>query len=366
MYLKHLNIINYKNIRQAELDFSQGINCFVGKNGAGKTNILDSIYYLSFCKSYFNAIDSQLICHDEDFFVIQGLYNRKSIDENIYAGFKKNQKKQFKKNKKEYSKLSEHIGLLPLVMISPTDERLIVEGGEQRRKYIDSVISQLDKNYLENLIRYNHALFQRNTLLKDRRNHRSGINSQLEVWDEQLVRFGNFIFDKRSGFVDDIKPLFQKYYSYISGDSEAVDLVYHSHFQKGDLISLLLESREKDFALGYTTKGIHRDDLDLMLNDYPVRRDGSQGQKKNFLIALKLAQYDFLNTHNGFSPILLLDDVFDKLDAERGNRLIELAGQNNFKQIFITDTQKERLNNIVSVIGKEFSFFDVDKGNVLL
>ena len=365
MHLKHLNIINYKNIKQAELDFSQGINCFVGKNGAGKTNLLDSIYYLSFCKSYFNPIDSQIICHDEDFFVIQGLYNRKSIDENIYAGFKKNQKKQFKKNKKEYSKLSEHIGLLPLVMISPTDERLIVEGGEQRRKYIDSVISQLDKNYLENLIRYNHALFQRNTLLKNRRNTKSSINSQLEVWDDQLVRFGNFIFDKRSNFVDNIKPLFQKYYSYISGDCEIVDLVYHSHFQKGDIISLLSESREKDFALGYTTKGVHRDDLDLILNDYPVRRDGSQGQKKNFLIALKLAQYDFLNAHNGFSPILLLDDVFDKLDAERGNRLIELAGQDNFKQIFITDTQKERLTNIVSSIGKEFSFFDVDKGGVL-
>ena len=364
MYLKHLNIINYKNIRQVEIDFSEGINCFVGKNGSGKTNLLDSIYYLSFCKSYFNPVDSQIICHDEDFFVIQGIYNRLSVDENIYAGFKKNQKKQFKRNKKEYPKLSEHIGLLPLVIISPTDERLIVESGEQRRKYIDSVISQFDKSYLEYLIRYNHALFQRNTLLKNRKNIRGNIDSQLEVWDNQLVVSGNSIFEKRAKFVEMIIPLFQNYYSYISGENEIVDLKYYSHFQDGDMISLLSESKEKDLALGYTTKGIHRDDLNLILNDYPVRRDGSQGQKKIFLIALKLAQYDFLTAHNNFSPILLFDDIFDKIDTERGNRLIELVSKENFKQIFITDTQKERLNNIISVIGKEFSFYNVNNGVV--
>ena len=364
MYLKRLNIINYKNIKSAELDFSQGINCFVGKNGTGKTNLLDSIYYLSFCKSYFNPADNQVVRHDEDFFVIQGTYERNENEEFIYAGFKRNQKKQFKRNKKEYPKLSEHIGLLPLVMISPVDERLIVEASDLRRRYIDSVISQFDKSYLEYLIRYNRALEQRNSLLKNWKNLSGDNVSQLEIWDNQLAISGNVIFEKRSKFITEIKPVFQKYYSGLSDSSEVVDLIYHSHFQKHDYTNLLSENRERDIILGYTTKGIHRDDLELILNGYSVRQIGSQGQKKCFLIALKLAQFDFLHTRNEFSPILLLDDVFDKLDNERGSRLISLVGQNHFRQIFVTDTQKERLNGIVKETGKEFSFFEVEEGKI--
>jgi len=366
MYLKCLNIINYKNLKSAELDFSQGINCFVGKNGAGKTNLLDSVYYLSFCKSYFNLTDSQVIRHNEDFFMIQGIYQRNDVEECIYAGFKRNQKKQFKRNKKEYPKLSEHIGLLPLVMISPVDERLIVEASDLRRRYIDSVISQFDKNYLEYLIKYNRALEQRNSLLKNWKNLTGDTVSQLEIWDNQLALSGNIIFEKRSKFITEIKPVFQEYYSNLSGNSEIVDLIYHSHFQKYDYITLLSENRERDIILGYTTKGIHRDDLELILNNYPVRQIGSQGQKKCFLIALKLAQYDFLHSRNGFSSILLLDDIFDKLDNERGSRLISLVGQNHFRQIFVTDTQKERLNSVVKETGKEYSFFEVNSGEVMV
>lgn len=360
MYLKRLNIINYKNIKSAELDFLQGLNCFVGKNGAGKTNLLDSVYYLSFCKSYFNSTDNQVIRHEEDFFMIQGNYERNENEEFIYAGFKRNQKKQFKRNKKEYSKLSEHIGLLPLVMISPVDERLIVEASDLRRRYVDSVISQFDKGYLEYLIRYNRALEQRNSLLKNWKNLTGDIVSQLEIWDNQLEIAGNVIFEKRSKFINEIKYVFQEYYSNLSGGSEVVDLIYHSHFQDYNYNELLSQNRERDMVLGYTTKGIHRDDLELLLNEYPVRQIGSQGQKKCFMIALKLAQYDFLNLRNGFSPILLLDDVFDKLDTERGSRLINLVGQNHFRQIFVTDTQKERLNSVVKETGKEFVFFEVE------
>jgi len=363
MHLKRLNIINYKNFKSVELDFSHGINCFVGKNGAGKTNLLDSIYYLSFCKSYFNPADNQVIRHDEDFFMVQGTYERNNCEEGIYAGFKRNQKKQFKRNKKEYSKLSEHIGLLPLVMISPVDERLIVETAEIRRRFMDTIISQFDTNYLEYLIRYNRALSQRNSLLKNWKNLSGNNESQIEIWDNQLFVNGKTIFEKRKKFIKEIIPLFQDYYLRLSGGSEIVDLIYESHFQKDNYMTLLNENRDKDLILGYTTKGIHRDDLELILNNYPVRQDGSQGQKKSFLIALKLAQFDFLYSHNSFSPILLLDDVFDKLDNERGNNLLNLVGQEQFRQIFITDTQKDRLNSIVKKTGRDFSFFEVDNGN---
>ena len=364
MKLIHISILNFKNIRQVDLSFNQGINCFVGNNGAGKTNLLDSIYYLSFCKSYFNPIDSQVVTHDEEFLVLQGKYVRDSRDEEIYAGLKRNQKKLFKRNNNEYPKLSDHIGLLPLVMVSPGDERLIVEGSDQRRKYIDSVISQCDKTYLEYLIRYNRALNQRNTLVKNNKSLTTGLDSQLEVWDDQLALLGSFIFEKRSKFINELMPVFQKYYNYISNGHEKVEMLYHSHHQKGDLMELLKKNRERDIILGYTTKGVHRDELELLLNGFAVKKDGSQGQKKSFLIALKLAQYEFLSNYNEFAPILLLDDVFDKLDNERGNRLIELVSDKSFKQIFITDTQKERLAGIVTKTGKPYTFFDVNGGEI--
>ncbi len=364
MHLQHLHVLNYKNIAHSELSFTDGINCFVGPNGAGKTNLLDVIYYLSFCKSYFNAVESHNISHDEDFFVIQGRFNRLDKSEQIYVALKRNQKKVFKRNKKEYAKLSDHIGLLPLVMISPSDERLIVEGSDQRRKYMDSVISQYNKSFLELLIRYNRALNQRNTLLKSENKSSVALISQLEVWDEQLAVMGVKIFEQRTSFMDQLVPVFKNLYQYITDGNEEVDIVYRSHFQRGDLLSLLRESRQRDLALGYTTRGIHKDDLELMFRAQPVKREGSQGQKKSFLIALKLAQYEFLTRFNGFGPLLLLDDVFDKLDADRGDRLIKLVGEERFRQIFITDTQKERLSRIVDKTGKDFRFFNVHEGCV--
>lgn len=365
MYLKHLNILNYKNIAQADPEFCDGINCFVGSNGAGKTNLLDSIYYLSFCKSFFNSVDSHNIHHDEDFFVIQGTFVRNDQEEQIYVALKRNQKKQFKRNKKEYGKLSEHIGLLPLVMISPSDERLITEGSDQRRKYIDSVVSQYNKLYLDHLIRYNRALSQRNALLKKYDQLNSGVAAQLDVWDEQLASLGEELYLRRSEFIEQLVPVFRELYSHISGGDETVDIVYSSHYQKGNVIELLAQNRARDLILGYTTIGIHKDDLSLLLSGRPVKKEGSQGQKKSFLIALKLAQFEFLAKYNGFSPILLLDDVFDKLDMHRGKRLIQLVGEGRFRQIFITDTQRERLEGIVNQTGKNSRFFEVVKGRVV-
>jgi len=364
MYLKHLSILNYKNLLQTGLDLCDGLNCFVGPNGAGKTNLLDAVYYLAFCKSYFNTVDSQNISHDQDFFVVQGRFERKEQDEDIYVALKRNQKKQFKRNKKEYPKLSEHIGLLPLVMISPSDERLIVEGSDQRRKYIDSVVSQYNKAYLDLLIRYNRALQQRNTLLKNEQRLTPVLQSQLDVWDEQMATMGGDIFGHRQDFIEQLVPVFRDFYARISGGHEVVDIVYQSHYQQGKLKDMLAENRERDLVLGYTSRGIHKDDLQFLLSGQPVKKEGSQGQKKSFLISLKLAQYEFLSRHNGFGPVLLLDDVFDKLDAARGDRLIQLVSQEKFRQIFITDTQKSRLSAIVEKTGKQYRFFEVNDGVV--
>ena len=361
MHLKHINIINFKNIAQAELFFTPGINCFVGPNGSGKTNMLDAFYYLSFCKSYFNSADSINIKHDEAFFVIQGEYDRNDENEHIYCGIKRNQKKQFKRNKKEYSKLSDHIGLLPLVMISPSDEQLITEGSEQRRKYIDSVVSQYDKIYLNRVIRYNRILMQRNALLKQLRESNRDPSS-LDIWDAQLAELGELIFEQRREFINELEPIYRHYHSYLSGDSDNVKLVYRSHVAEGEFRKQLEQSRQKDVILGYTSRGIHKDDIELLLDEYPIKRIASQGQKKTFLIALKLAQFDFLSKHSGIKPILLLDDIFDKLDEMRGGRLIDLVAKDHFKQIFITDTRQDQLDAFLSKIDKESRIFTVSKG----
>ncbi len=364
MYLKNITLINYKNIKQAELQLNSGINCFVGNNGVGKTNLLDSIYYLSYCKSCFNSIDSQLVNSGESFFVIQGEYNRGGSQEHIYAGFKQNEKKQFKRNKKDYQRLSEHIGFLPLVMISPNDDRLITEGGEQRRKYIDSVVSQFDKSYMEHILRYNRALLQRNSLLKSKKGSRSNLNSLLDVWDEQLVVSAKVIYEKRLKFIEELIPVFQEYYSYISNDKEKVSVLYKSHLQDDDYELQLKANYERDVILGHTSKGVHRDDVEFLLDDLAIKKVGSQGQIKTFFIALKLAQYDFLQKNCNFSPILLLDDMFDKLDSKRGSQLVKLVSKDAFKQIFITDTQYDRLAEIVEQTGKDYTFFYVEDGEI--
>ncbi len=361
MHLESLVILNYKNIEEANLMFSPKINCFTGKNGMGKTNLLDAIYFLSFCKSHSNFIDSQNIYHQADFFLLQGRYQVDENIEEIYCGLKRNQKKQFKRNKKEYERLSDHIGLLPLVMISPEDISLISGGSEERRKFIDGVISQYDKNYLHSLLRYNNALRQRNALLKVD----SYVEDSLfEIWEEQMAQYGNYLFEQRQLFIKKMIPVFEKYYHYLSNGKESIQLNYLSHHQQYDIKIRLKETREKDKILGYSTQGIHKDELEMLLDGYPIKRVASQGQNKTFLISLKLAQFNFLShTHQQF-PILLLDDIFDKLDTDRVKRILELVSQESFGQIFITDTDREHLNQILSQLQQEIKIFKVENGTI--
>ena len=361
MFLDKLSVINYKNLKQVELELSPKMNCFFGDNGMGKTNLLDAVYYLSFCKSKTNLIDTQNIRHEEDFFVIQGFYTVEDKSEEIYCGFKRRQKKHFKRNKKEYERLSDHIGLIPLVMISPDDYELISGGSEERRKFLDMVISQYDKEYLNALIRYNKALLQRNTLLKEI-NYFD--NTLFEVLEQQMSDAGTAIFEKRNRFIQDFIPEFQEYYDDICQSSEKVSLMYESHLQQDNLFDLLKNSREKDRVVGFTRKGVHKDELNMELNNYPIKRIGSQGQNKTYLIALKLAQFKFLKKINNRTPILLLDDIFDKLDAKRVEQIIQLVAQDTFGQIFITDTNREHLHEILKKIGPDYKIFRVTSGEV--
>lgn len=366
MILKRISILNYKNLEQVELNFSAKLNCFFGQNGMGKTNLLDAIYFLSFCKSAANPVDSQNIRHEQDFFVIQGFYEAEDgSPEEVYCGMKKRSKKQFKRNKKEYDRLADHIGFIPMVIVSPNDEFLITEGAEERRKYMDGVISQYDRNYLFSLMRYNRLLQQRNALLKQWRDNGEGDGSLLTVLDQQMSDIGGSIFDHRTRFVDALLPVFTRYYKLLSDDAEDVGLLYKSGLQRYNLAEGLAQSRQRDIALGYTSRGIHKDELELMLGNHLIKKTGSQGQKKSFLIALKLAQYEFLSKHNGFNPVLLLDDIFDKLDLKRGANLVSIVAHNNFSQIFITDTNRAHLEMVVSQTGKEFKFFDVSSGEVV-
>ena len=360
MHLSRLSLVNFKNYDQLELAFSQKINCFVGDNGTGKTNLLDAIYYLSMTKSYFNSVDTQNIRHGEEYFLIQGEYLREELPEKIHCGVQKGKHKQFRRNKKDYTRLSEHIGLLPVVMISPADSALITEGSDERRKFINAVIAQFDSEYLESLMRYNRALNQRNVLLKDF--HRSGKFQKelLEIWDDQLVRNGRYIYEKRLDFVKDLVPIFQEYYSTVSEGREKIGLEYDSQLKEKDIGTLLKEHEQKDRILQYTTAGIHKDDLVMSLAGHPIKRIGSQGQQKTFLVALKLAKFDFIKKINGFQPILLLDDVFDKFDARRVRQIIRLVAEHEFGQIFITDTNRERIKDVLNDLSIDYKLYQVE------
>lgn len=365
MHLQSLSLLDYKNIEQADLEFSAKLNCFLGDNGAGKTNLLDAIYYLSFSKSFFNSVDSQNIRHSREMFMIQGKYNRLDDDELISVGFKKDHKKQFKRNHKVYKRLSDHIGLYPLVMISPSDSSLILGGSDERRKFMDGVISQFDRTYLEALLRYNRALLQRNNLFKlFAENHQFDVDT-LSIYDEQLVEYGKPIFEKRKAFVDQLIPVFQHFYEFVSGGKEKVVLTYQSSLTEGDYRQQLIGQHQKDRAVQYTTVGVHKDDLVLELGDFPIRKLGSQGQTKTYLIALKLAQFEYLKNASEIKPILLLDDIFDKLDAHRVGKIIKLVSDDQFGQIFITDTNQEHLEGILGKIDIKHKIFQIDGGKVL-
>lgn len=361
MRLNSLSILNYKNILEADLVFSPKINCFIGNNGMGKTNVLDAIYFLSFCKSHSNSIDSQNIYHGAAFCMLQGRYQLNGSIEEIYCGMKYRQKKQFKRNKKEYERLSDHIGLLPLVLVSPDDSGLISEGSEERRKFVDGVISQYNKTYLNNLLQYNNALKQRNALLKT---ETPADDSLLDIWEEQMALYGTYIYEQRKLFIDEFIPIFQEFYAYISGGNETISLSYHSQHQEHDIKERMIATRGRDRLLGYSTQGIHKDELEMLLDDYPIKRVGSQGQNKTYLISLKLAQFDFLKRTHNFSPLLLLDDIFDKLDSDRVKKIVELVSGETFGQIFITDTNREHLDLILRQIRQDATIFSVENGKI--
>lgn len=326
----------------------------------GKTNLLDVIHYLSFCKSHVNTPDGQIINNDQDMCVLQGEYDYEGRTEDIFCAIRRRQRKQFKRNKKEYDKLSEHIGLLPLVMVSPADSELIQGGSEERRRFLDVIISQQDKQYLHALIQYNKALLQRNTLLKNQ----CMDASLYEVLEMQLGMYGRLVYEKRQLLVENFIPIFNEYYQTICQSTEQVGFRYISQLDGNELPEVLATNRERDRILGYTSSGIHKDELEMTLNEYLIRRVGSQGQNKTYLIALKLAQFAFLARKGQTTPILLLDDIFDKLDADRVEQIIQLVNGDSFGQIFVTDTNRKYLDEIVLAMHNDYSLFKVDKGEV--
>ncbi|MDZ4822146.1 MAG: DNA replication/repair protein RecF [Flavobacteriales bacterium] len=365
--LNTISLTHFKNYNESELEFSPGINCLLGDNGSGKTNVLDAIHYLGFSKSYFNHVDSQNILHDEEFFILRGNFSCGESEDEVSCSVRKGQRKILKRNKKEYEKLADHIGLLPVVMISPDDIELVIEGSEVRRRFLDSVISQYSQPYLHNLMAYNHALMQRNNLLKNfsrqPRSERQRYDA-LEPWDMQLVDLGTTIYAERKKFVEAFTPTFSSWYQQLSGGKEVPALHYESHLNETDFATLLKSCLEKDLALERTSAGTHKDDLEFLLDGYALKKFGSQGQKKTYLIALKWAQFGFIANAVGKLPILMLDDIFDKMDEKRTAHLLQLLSHELFGQVFITDTHRHRVPHLLNEAGLNFRPFNVQSGMV--
>ena len=364
MILNRISIVNFKNIKAADLELSPKMNCFIGLNGAGKTNFLDAVYYLSFCHGVSGSPDSQLIKHDEDFFMLEGNYDSSDeVQDVISCAMKKGRKKHFKRNGKDYRKLSQHIGLIPLILTSPSDISLVIGGGEERRKFMDVAISQYDHTYLSALMRYDKALQQRNALLREEAEPDATL---LDVLEDEMARQGNILFDKRDNFIERLIPVFQEIYQDISDCQEEISLKYVSHAREGDLLEILRSGRMRDRAVGHSLHGAHRDDLEMLIGGYPLKREGSQGQLKSFVLSLKLAQFDFLRQKSdGIMPLLLLDDIFDKLDVCRVERIVRLVSGRHFGQIFITDTNRDHLDGILRQGDGDYRIFLVDNGNIV-
>lgn len=363
MHLNRLSLLNFKNIREAQLDFSPRINCFVGDNGTGKTNLLDAIHYLSMCKSAFGLSDSQCVRHGDEGFVVNGIYSTPTgRNETIVCTYQRGNAKKLSRGGKEYEKLSDHIGLLPIVMIAPSDTALINESGEERRRYMNSLISQLDRKYLATLVRYNHLLAERNKLLKAQQT--PNFSEIMEVIDLQMAALGTDINARRKQLIDELAPHVARYYAALSGDREQIKLKYRSELNQLPFDEILRDAQPQDRANQYTTRGVHRDDLRMTLGDYTLRKYGSQGQQKSFLIALKLAQFDLIAGHSPVRPILLLDDIFDKLDMQRVEQLIRIVTSERFGQIFITDCNKVRLENVLHSNGCRYTLFNVTDGEI--
>ncbi|NOY36046.1 MAG: DNA replication and repair protein RecF [Chlorobi bacterium] len=362
LYLKNLSLVQFKNYTEASLSFSKRINCFVGDNGVGKTNLLDAIHYLSLTKSYFNPVDQQNILHGKEMFMIRGEFERAGRNEKIYCSVRAGKKKVVQRNGKAYDRLADHIGFLPVVMISPADSALILEGSEERRKFMDTVISLYDKSYLHDLLRYNRVLLQRNKVLKNA--FKTGLpasDDELALWDNQLIPPGERIFSVRQTFTEKLVPVFQEYYHKISGENETVSLEYVSPLFEMSFPGLLMKNRDKDRILQYTSGGIHKDDLLMKLGGFSLKKTGSQGQQKTFLVALKFAKFAFIRETNDIKPILLLDDIFDKFDPRRVTEIIRLVSENEFGQIFITDTHLDHLEGILKQLDADYKVFKINE-----
>ena len=360
-YLKKISIINYKNIVDKEYNLDPKINCFVGNNGVGKTNILDSIYHLALGKSYFNLRNDQLINKNEDFMVIDGLFDLNGKKENIICSIKRGDKKNLKRNGKTYKKFSNHIGLIPVVLISPYDNDLINEGSSERRKFIDSIISQNNKEYLINLIAYSRVIQNRNSLLKQYNKSVDFDLDTIKIYDDQIIKLSEPIFMARKNFFNDFKDLVIEKYYQISENQEKISIEYKSDLFDSEIKNLIENSFQKDVILQYTSSGIHKDDFIFNLDGSRIKKFGSQGQQKSFLIALKLAQFEYLKNKTGNSPILLLDDIFDKLDLIRVKRIVEIVNSTNFGQLFLSDTDRERIEKVLSSLNLSSKIFDVWK-----
>lgn len=367
MNLTRLNCLNYRNIAECDIELSPKFNCFLGDNGMGKTNLLDAIYFLSLTKSHLNSIDAQLVKHGEPFLMLQGDYDNDGKKETIQATIKPHVRKMVKRNGKLYNRMSDHIGLIPIVLISPIDQQMIAEGSEERRRFMDMVISQCDTRYLNSLARYNSVLKSRNDLLKK---IGEGVMTEdaeplLDVFDCQLADEARYIYEKRYDFIDEFVPFFNKVYQEICSAKEQVELKYTSHGDRGDLATLLRECRNRDIAIGYTTRGMHKDELLMTIEGFPIKTTGSQGQNKSFVTAMKLAQYLYLSKRRGVKPILLLDDVFDRLDSNRVANIIRIVSSDEFGQIFITDTSRNHIDNLLAqTVNAPFKTFSVNDGKI--
>ncbi|MFN4197844.1 MAG: DNA replication/repair protein RecF [Flavobacterium sp.] len=359
MHLKELTLLNYKNFTEKKWVFDATINCFVGKNGVGKTNVLDAVYHLAYGKSYFNPQALQNIRHGEDFFLIEGLFEKNNRDEHIVCSLKKGQKKSLKRNGKLYDKFSEHLGFIPLVIISPYDRDLIIEGSETRRKFLDSVMAPSDSLYLQELIQYQKIIAQRNALLKYFALNRTFDKETLGIYNEQAAQLGHSIFEKRNRFMEAFAPIFEKHYLHISGGNEQVSLTYESQLHELTLMELFANSLDKDKVLQYSSCGVHKDDLLFEIEGHPIKKFGSQGQQKSFLIALKLAQFEFIRQQCGEKPILLFDDIFDKLDEHRVSKIVQMVNNDLFGQIFISDTHPERTELLIQKTNESHKIFSL-------
>ena len=357
--LEKIVISDFRNIQLQEIDFSPNINCISGNNGEGKTNLLDAIYYMSMTKSAFASSDKFNFRHGTEEFSLAGTYRMPNgLSSRFALKMSSKGEKKVKRDDKFYQKVSEHVGVLPVVMVSPADVSMVSESGDERRRFVNAVLSQMDREYMSAMQQYNRLLLQRNKMLKDAVVDRS----LLEVIDMRMSALAGPVYEARKRFVADLKPIVAEYYKALSGDSEQVDIEYESELSKDSLENILAASFEKDRILKHTTSGIHRDDFLFTMNGHPIRRFGSQGQQKSFLVSLKFAQYEIMKRNYGFAPMLLLDDVFDKLDMGRISNLLQMVASNDFGQIFITDSNKVRMAGIVDRLTQDRAYFETVGG----